>query len=86
MERLAFPTLSGRASSHSSTTRQPLPARTTKQPSQIAVQEVVNSQSPKKSVGYELITDKILKALPIIEINYLTPLFIALLLKGYLRG
>jgi hypothetical protein len=43
----------------------------------------VNSLNPKKSSGYNLITSKILKELPIIGINYLTQLFNAVLLKGY---
>jgi hypothetical protein len=34
-------------------------------------------------LGYNLITCKILKELPIIGIKYLTQLFIAVLLKGY---
>jgi hypothetical protein len=38
---------------------------------------------PKKSSGYDLITGKILKELPIIGIKYLTQLFNAVLLKGY---
>jgi hypothetical protein len=47
------------------------------------VQEVINSLNPKKSSGYDLITGKILKEFPIIEIKYLTQLFSAVLLKGY---
>jgi hypothetical protein len=47
------------------------------------VQEVINSLNPKKSSGYDLITGKILKELPIIEIKYLTQLFNVVLLKGY---
>jgi hypothetical protein len=47
------------------------------------VQEVINSLNPKKSSGYDLITGKILKELPIIGIKYLTQLFNAILLKGY---
>jgi hypothetical protein len=47
------------------------------------VQEVINSLNPKKSSGYDLITGKILKELPIIGINYLTQLFNAVLHKGY---
>jgi hypothetical protein len=39
------------------------------------VQEVINSLNLKKSSGYDLITDKILKELPIIGIKYLTQLF-----------
>jgi hypothetical protein len=47
------------------------------------VQEVINSLNPKKSSGYDLITDKILKELPIIGVKYLTQLFNAVLPKGY---
>jgi hypothetical protein len=47
------------------------------------VQEVINSLNPQKSSGYNLITDKILKELPIIGIKYLTQLFNAVLLKEY---
>jgi hypothetical protein len=47
-----------------------------------AVQEVVNSLNPKKW-GYDLITGKILKELPIIGIKYLSLLLNAVLLKGY---
>jgi hypothetical protein len=47
------------------------------------VQEVTNSLNPEKSSGYDLITGKILKELPIIEIKYLTQLFTAVLLKGH---
>jgi hypothetical protein len=47
------------------------------------VQEVINSPNPKKSLGYDLITGKILNELPIIGIKYLTQLFNAVLLKGY---
>jgi hypothetical protein len=46
------------------------------------VQEV-NSQNPKKSSGYDLITGKILNELPIIGIKYLTQLFNTVLFKGY---
>jgi potassium voltage-gated channel Eag-related subfamily H protein 8 len=46
------------------------------------VQEA-NSIKPKKSSGYDLITGKILKELPIIGIKYLTQLFSAVLLTGY---
>jgi hypothetical protein len=38
---------------------------------------------PKKSPGYDLITGKILKELPIIGTKYLTQLFIAILLLNY---
>jgi hypothetical protein len=47
------------------------------------VQEVINSQNPKKSSGYDTITGKILKELPIIGIKYITQLFNAVLLKVY---
>jgi hypothetical protein len=47
------------------------------------VQDVINSLNPKKSSGYDLITGKILKEMPIIGIKYLTQLFNAVLLKGY---
>jgi hypothetical protein len=47
------------------------------------VQDVINSLNPKKSSGYNLITGKIVKKLPIIAIKYLTQLFNAVLLKGY---
>jgi hypothetical protein len=47
------------------------------------VQEVINSLNPKKSSGYDLITGKILKELPIIGIKYLTNLFSAVLLIVY---
>jgi hypothetical protein len=46
-------------------------------------QEVINSLNPTKSSGYDLITGKILKELPIIGIKYLTQVFKAVLLKGY---
>jgi hypothetical protein len=36
------------------------------------VQEVINSLNPEKSSGYDLITGKILKELPVIGIKYLT--------------
>jgi hypothetical protein len=47
------------------------------------VQEVIYSLNPKKSSGYNLITGKILKELPIIERKYLTQLDNAVLLKVY---
>jgi hypothetical protein len=47
------------------------------------VQEVIHNLIPKKSLGYDLITGKILKELPTIGIKYLTQLFSAVLLKGY---
>jgi hypothetical protein len=47
------------------------------------VQEVFNSQNPKKSSGHDLITGNILKECPIIGIKYLTQLLNAVLLKGY---
>jgi hypothetical protein len=46
------------------------------------VQEPIKSLNPKKSSGYDFITGKILKVLPIIGIKYLTQLFNAVLLKG----
>jgi hypothetical protein len=46
-------------------------------------QEVISSLNPKISLGYVLISGKILKKLPIIGIKYLTQLFNAVLLKGY---
>jgi hypothetical protein len=36
------------------------------------VQEFISNLNPKKSSGYDLITGKILKELPIIGIKYLT--------------
>jgi hypothetical protein len=36
------------------------------------VQEVINSLNPKKSSGYDIITGKILKELPVIGIKHLT--------------
>jgi hypothetical protein len=39
------------------------------------IQEVINSLNPKKSPGYDLITGKILKELPIIGIQYLTQVY-----------
>jgi hypothetical protein len=50
------------------------------------VQEIINSLNPKKSSGYDLITGKILKELPIIAIKYLTQLFNAAFLNGYFPG
>jgi hypothetical protein len=47
------------------------------------IQEVINSLNPKESSGYDLITGKILKELPIIGIKYLTQLVKAVLHKGY---
>jgi hypothetical protein len=47
------------------------------------VQEIINSLNPKKSPGYYLITDKILKELLTIGIQYLTQLFNAVLLKRF---
>jgi hypothetical protein len=47
------------------------------------VKEVINSLNPKKSLGYDLITGKILKELLIIGVTYLTKLFNAILFKGY---
>jgi hypothetical protein len=48
-----------------------------------AVQEVINSLKAKKLPGYDLITGKVLKELPIVGIKYLTQLFNAARLKGY---
>jgi hypothetical protein len=48
------------------------------------VQEVINILNPNKSSGYDLITGKILKELPIIRIKYLTQLFTVVLLKRVL--
>jgi hypothetical protein len=48
------------------------------------VQEVISNLNPKISPSYDLITGKILKELLIIRVKYLTGLFIAVLLKGYL--
>jgi hypothetical protein len=50
------------------------------------VQEVINSLNTKKSSGYDFITGKILKELPIIGIKYLTRFFNAVLLKGYFQA
>jgi hypothetical protein len=47
------------------------------------VEEVISSLNPKKSSGYDLITGKILKELPILGIKYLTQLFNAVLIKRY---
>jgi hypothetical protein len=47
------------------------------------VQEVINRLNPKKSSGYDLITGKILKELPIIGIKYRTQFFNSVVLKGY---
>jgi hypothetical protein len=43
----------------------------------------VNRLKTKKSPGYDLITGKILKELPIVGIKHLTQLFNAAMLKGY---
>jgi hypothetical protein len=48
------------------------------------VQEVISRLISKKSSGYDLITGEILKELLLIGIKYLTELFSAVLLKGYL--
>jgi hypothetical protein len=45
--------------------------------------KICSSLNPKTSSGYDFITGKILKELPIIGIKYLTHLFNAVLLKGY---
>jgi hypothetical protein len=47
------------------------------------VQEVINSLNPKKSSGYNPITGKIPKELPIIGMKYLAQLLNAVLLTGY---
>lgn len=47
------------------------------------IQEIINSLNPKKSPGYDLISDKILKQLPTIGVKYLTQLFNAVLSLGY---
>jgi hypothetical protein len=52
-------------------------------PKRAEVHEVINSLNPKKSSGYNLITGKILKELPIVGIKYLTHLFNAVLIKRY---
>jgi hypothetical protein len=44
-------------------------------PKRAEVQDVINNPNPKKPSDYILITGKILKELPLIEIQYLTPLF-----------
>jgi hypothetical protein len=63
----------------------PVPTRTSNKPSQKGEgQDVISRLNPKKSLGYDLITGKILKELPIIGIKYLTQLFNAILLTGYL--
>jgi hypothetical protein len=46
------------------------------------VQEVITGQNHKKSSGYDLITGKTLKELPILGIKYLTQLFIAVWHNG----
>jgi hypothetical protein len=48
-----------------------------------AVQEVINTLNPNKTSGYDLVTGKILKELPIMGIKYLTQLLNAVLFKGY---
>jgi hypothetical protein len=50
------------------------------------VQDIISSLNPKKSSSYDLITGRILKELPIIGIKYLTQLFNAVLLIGYLTA
>jgi hypothetical protein len=52
-------------------------------PKRAEVQEAINSLNPKRPPGYDLITGKIIKELPIIRVKYLTQLFNAALLKGY---
>jgi hypothetical protein len=48
-----------------------------------AIQTAINHLHPKKSPGYDLITGKILKELPIIGTKYLTQLINAMLLLNY---
>jgi hypothetical protein len=48
------------------------------------VQVVIKSLNPKKESGYDLVTGNILKEFPVIDIKYITQLFNALLLKGYI--
>jgi hypothetical protein len=47
------------------------------------IQTAINHVNKKKSPGYDLITGKILKGLPIIGTKYLTQLFNAILLLNY---
>jgi hypothetical protein len=47
------------------------------------VQAVIKNLHLKKSPGYDLMTDKLLKELPTLCIQYLTQLFNAILLRGY---
>jgi hypothetical protein len=39
------------------------------------VQDVISNLNPKKSSGYDVITDKILKELPVVGIKYLAQSF-----------
>jgi hypothetical protein len=48
------------------------------------MQAIIKNLPPKKSPGYDLMTGKILKELPTLCIQYLTQLFNAILLCGYL--
>jgi hypothetical protein len=50
---------------------------------QTDIQTAITHLHPKKSPGYELITGKILKELPIIGTKYLTQLFNAILLNYF---
>jgi hypothetical protein len=47
------------------------------------VQAIIKNLPPKKSLGYDLMTGKILKELPTLCIQYLTQLFNAILYCGY---
>jgi hypothetical protein len=47
------------------------------------IQTAINHLNPKKSPGYDLITSKILKELPIIGTKYITQLFDVILLLNY---
>jgi hypothetical protein len=44
---------------------------------------IIKNLPPKKSHGYDLMTDRLLKELPTLCIQYLTQLFNAILLRGY---
>jgi hypothetical protein len=48
------------------------------------IQTAINHLNPKKSPGYNLISGKILKELPIIGTKYLTQLFNTIMLLNYL--
>jgi hypothetical protein len=47
------------------------------------VHAIISSLQPKKSSGYDLITGRILQALPPVAIQFLTQLFNAALILGY---